>query len=61
MAKETALRVCVHGSTYCGICFHNLASPMALPGRPKYAPAMKVSKKPKMKKANKEAPVSKAA
>jgi hypothetical protein len=57
MAKETALRVCKHGSTYCGVCFHNLASAIALPGRPKYGPRISTGKPKKSKKnSNKEVP-----
>lgn len=57
MAKEVALRVCKHGSTYCGVCFHNLASAVALPGRAKYGPKVSKGNKPKaVKKESKEVP-----
>lgn len=51
MAKNTenALRVCPHGSTYC-FCKHNLASAIALPGRPKYGPKVSRGNKPKATK-----------
>lgn len=30
---------CRHGSLWCGRCRHNTASPMSVPGRPKYQPS----------------------